>query len=125
MQLDSHFSSEHSQIFSRVLLNQDFKCKFTNRYDDLINTIFQTNYFNQISDELKNSISSAIPTHINLWASQGSGLNSFSQWSNAISSISSYNSARIATARLHINQSLNLQGQRTVQLMFILLILVK
>tara|TARA_B100001093_G_scaffold511223_1_gene578642 strand:+ start:134 stop:1990 length:1857 start_codon:yes stop_codon:yes gene_type:complete len=109
-------SSEHSQIFSRVLLNQDFKCKFTNRYDDLINTIFQTNHFNQISNELKNSISSAIPTHINLWASQGSGLNSVSQWSNAISSISSYNSARIATARLHINQSLNLQGQRTVQL---------
>ena len=109
-------SSEHSQLFSRVLLNQDFKCKFTNRYDDLINTIFQPNYFNQISDDLKNSISSAIPTHISLWASQGSGLNSFSQWSNAISSISSYNSARIATARLHINQSLNLQGQRTVQL---------
>jgi len=109
-------SSEHSQIFSRVLLNQDFKCKFTNRYDDLINTIFQTTHFNQISNELKNSISSAIPTHINLWSSQGSGLNSFSQWSNAISSISSYNSARIATARLHINQSLNLQGQRTVQL---------
>ncbi len=109
-------SSEHSQIFSKVLMNHDFKCKFTNRYDDLINTIFQPNYFNQISDELKNSISSAIPTHINLWASQGSGLNSFSQWSNAISSISSYNSARIATARSHINQSLNLQGQRTVQL---------
>ena len=109
-------SSDHSQLFSRVLLNQDFKCKFTNRYDDLINTIFQPNYFNQISDDLKNSISSAIPTHISLWASQGSGLNSFSQWSNAISSISSYNSARIATARLHINQSLNLQGQRTVQL---------
>ena len=109
-------SSEHSQIFSRVLLNQDFKCKFTNRYDDLINTIFQTTHFNQISNELKNSISSAIPTHINLWSSQGSGLNSFSQWNNAISSISSYNSARIATARLHINQSLNLQGQRTVQL---------
>ena len=83
---------------------------------NLINTIFQTTHFNQISNELKNSISSAIPTHINLWSSQGSGLNSFSQWSNAISSISSYNSARIATARLHINQSLNLQGQRTVQL---------
>ena len=66
-------SSEHSQIFSRVLLNQDFKCKFTNRYDDLINTIFQTTHFNQISNELKNSISSAIPTHINLWSSQGSG----------------------------------------------------
>jgi hypothetical protein len=109
-------SSEHSQIFSRTLLNQDFKCKFTNRYDDLINTIFQTNNFNQISNDLKNSISSAIPSHINLWASQGSGLNSVTQWSNAISSISSYNSARIATARLHLNQSLNLQGQRTVQL---------
>ena len=109
-------SSEHSQIFNRMLLNNEFKCQFANRYDDLINTIFQPSNFNQVSNELKNQISSAIPDHINLWANQGGGLNSFSQWSNAISSISSYNSARIATARLHINQSLNLQGQRTVQL---------
>jgi len=87
-----------------------------NRYDDLINTIFQPSNFNQVSNELKNQISSAIPDHINLWANQGSGLNSFSQWNNALANISSYNTARINTARIHLNQSLNLQGQKNIQL---------
>ena len=32
----------HAQIFNRALNNNDFKCQFTNRYDDLINTTFQT-----------------------------------------------------------------------------------
>ena len=109
-------SSEHSQIFNRILSNNDFKCQFANRYDDLINTIFQPSNFNQVSNELKNQISSAIPDHINLWAGQGGGLNSFSQWNNALFNISSYNTARINTARIHLNQSLNLQGQKNIQL---------
>ena len=109
-------SSEHSQIFNRILLNNEFKCQFANRYDDLINTIFQPNNFNQVSNELKNKISSAIPDHINLWANQGSGLNSFSQWNNALAGISNYNTARINTARIHLNQSLNLQGEKNIQL---------
>ena len=110
------FSSQHSQIFNRILLNNEFKCQFTNRYDDLINTIFQPSNFNQVSNELKNQISSAIPDHINLWANQGGGLNSFSQWNNTIANISNYNTARINTARIHLNQSLNLQGQKNIQL---------
>ena len=109
-------SSQHSQIFNRILLNNEFKCQFANRYDDLINTIFQPSYFNQVSNGLKNQISSAIPDHINLWANQGGGLNSFSQWNNALTNISNYNTARINTARLHLNQSLNLQGQKNIQL---------
>jgi hypothetical protein len=109
-------SSQHSQIFNRILLNNEFKCQFANRYDDLINTIFQPINFNQVSNGLKNQISSAIPDHINLWANQGGGLNSFSQWNNALTNISNYNTARINTARLHLNQSLNLQGQKNIQL---------
>ena len=109
-------SSQHSQIFNRILLNNEFKCQFANRYDDLINTIFQPSNFNQVSNGLKNQISSAIPDHINLWSSQGGGLNSFSQWNNALSNISNYNTARINTARIHLNQSLNLQGQKNIQL---------
>jgi hypothetical protein len=109
-------SSQHSQIFNRILLNNEFKCQFANRYDDLINTIFQPINFNQVSNGLKNQISSAIPDHINLWANQGGGLNSFSQWNNALTNISNYNTARINTARIHLNQSLNLQGQKNIQL---------
>lgn len=109
-------SSEHSQIFSRALINQEFKCQFTNRYNDLINTIFQPNHFNEIANNLKDRLSNAIPTHISAWAPNGSGLNSYSQWSNAISNICSYNNSRISTARTHLNQSLNLNGQKDIQL---------
>ena len=109
-------SSEHSQIFSRALINQEFKCQFTNRYNDLINTIFQPNHFNEVANNLKDRLSNAIPTHISAWAPNGSGLNSYSQWSNAISNICSYNNSRISTARTHLNQSLNLNGQKDIQL---------
>ena len=109
-------SSEHSQIFSRALINQEFKCQFTNRYNDLINTIFQPNHFNKVANNLKDRLSNAIPTHINTWAPNGGGLNSYAQWSNAISNICSYNNSRISTARSHLNQSLNLNGQKDIQL---------
>ena len=109
-------SSEHSQIFSRALINQEFKCQFTNRYNDLINTIFQPNHFNEVANNIKDRLSNAIPTHINTWAPNGGGLNSYAQWSNAISNICSYNNSRISTARSHLNQSLNLNGQKDIQL---------
>ena len=44
------------------------------------------------------------------------GPNSYSYWLNAVNGIKTYNSARIATARQHLNQSLSLQGQRAVDL---------
>ena len=44
------------------------------------------------------------------------GPNSYAYWLDAVNGIKSYNSARIATARQHLNQSLSLQGQRAVDL---------
>ena len=41
---------------------------------------------------------------------------SYTDWLNAVNGIKSYNSGRIATARQHLNQSLSLQGQHTVDL---------
>lgn len=105
----------HAQIFNRALNNDDFKCQFTNRYDDLINTTFQTSNFNSVSLELAESIEEAIPDHIARWSGQV-GPGSFNQWVNAINGISQYNTARITTARQHINQTLSLQGQRSVNL---------
>jgi len=105
----------HAQIFNRALNNNDFKCQFTNRYDDLINTTFQTSNFNAVSLELAESIEEAIPDHIARWSGQV-GPGSFNQWVNAINGISQYNTTRIATARQHINQTLSLQGQQSVNL---------
>ncbi|MEC8458024.1 MAG: CotH kinase family protein [Bacteroidota bacterium] len=108
-------TNAHSQIFNHALYNGEFKCRFTNRYNDLINTTFQTSNFNAVSLELKENMEDAIPDHINRWSSQV-GPNSLNQWENAINGISQYNSSRITTARQHINQTLSLQGQRLVNL---------
>lgn len=108
-------TNAHAQIFNHVLYNDEFKCRFTNRYNDLINTIFQTANFNAVSSKLKENIEDAIPDHINRWSGQV-GPNSINQWENSINGISQYNNSRITTARQHINQTLSLQGQRLVNL---------
>ena len=107
--------NEHASIFHRSLLNDEFKCQFTNRYDDLINTTFQSSNFNAITTNLKSQIQSAIPDHIARWGNQV-GPGSYSQWSNAINNIMQYNNGRISTARQHLNQTLSLQGEKQVNL---------
>lgn len=107
--------NDHSELFDHVLDNDDFMCRFTNRYDDLINTTFQSTNFDATTDELKAALAPAIPDHIANWSSQ-MGPYSFTSWSNAVNSIKSYNANRIATSRQHINQSFSLYGQRDVDL---------
>ena len=55
------YPNTHSEIFDHVLDNADFKCRFTNRYNDLINTTFQTGNFDAVTDELKTELAPAIP----------------------------------------------------------------
>ena len=105
----------HAAIFNRALNNNAFKCRFTNRYDDLINTTFQPNNVNIIVNELKASIQLAIPDHIATWNNQ-MGPYSYTGWEYDVNDIKLYNSARISTARQHINESLSLQGQKQVSL---------
>ena len=109
------YPNQHSQIFDHILDNADFRCRFVNRYDDLINTTFQTDHFNEVTDELKSELAPAIPDHIANWSSQ-MGPYSYTYWLNEVNGIKIYNSSRIATARQHLNQSLSLQGQHTVDL---------
>ena len=107
--------NEHASIFHRSLLNNEFKCQFTNRYNDLINTTFQSSNFNAVTNNLKSQLQNAIPDHIARWSSQV-GPGSYTQWSNSIDNIIQYNNSRISTARQHLNQSLSLQGEKQVNL---------
>ncbi|MGA0303608.1 MAG: CotH kinase family protein, partial [Schleiferiaceae bacterium] len=109
------YPNQHSQIFNHALNNADFRCRFVNRYDDLINTTFQTDVFNAVVDELKTELAPAIPDHIAQWSNQ-MGPYSYTYWLNSVNGLKTYNSTRIPTARQHINQSFNLQGQKLVEL---------
>ncbi len=109
------YPNQHSQIFNHALNNADFRCRFVNRYDDLINTTFQTDVFDAVVDELKTELAPAIPDHIAQWSNQ-MGPYSYTYWLNSVNGLKTYNSTRIPTARQHINQSFNLQGQKLVEL---------
>jgi len=109
------YPNQHSQIFNHALNNADFRCQFVNRYDDLINTTFQTDVFDAVVDELKTELAPAIPDHIAQWSNQ-MGPYSYTYWLNSVNGLKTYNSTRIPTARQHINQSFNLQGQKLVEL---------
>ncbi len=109
------YPNQHSQLFNHVLGNQEFKCQFTNRYNDLINTTFQSANFNAVTDELKATLGPAIPDHVSTWSNQ-MGPYSYSYWLNSVNGLKSYNSARITTARQHLNQSLSLNGAKEVSL---------
>lgn len=108
-------TNQHSMLFKKILENNDFKCQFTNRYNDLINTTFQQNNFNKKIIELKNEIQNAIPDHIDRWSDQVTPLDYY-EWYNSINSIVNFNELRINTAREHLNQSLSLQGEKEVTL---------
>ena len=109
------YPNQHSQLFNHLLNNPEFKCTFTNRYNDLINTTFQSAYFNATADELKAKLGPAIPDHVATWSSQ-MGPYSYSYWLNSVNALKTYNTARIATARQHLNQSLSLNGPKEVSL---------
>jgi len=68
-----------------------------------------------VVDELKTELAPAIPDHIAQWSSQ-MGPYSYTYWLNSVNGLKTYNSTRIPTARQHINQSFNLQGQKLVEL---------
>ena len=75
-------SNDHASIFDHTLDNPQFKCHFANRYDDLINTTFQSDNFNAVSNELKESIEDAVPlTHQQLEGGVGTP-NSSGRWSD-------------------------------------------
>ena len=109
--------NSHSQIFNKVLENPQFKCQFTNRYSDLVNTIFQPNNVTYEASKIKNQLYNGMQDHIDRWLNSGSQtISSISNWENAINSFVQYNSSRLTTAMNHLSQSLGLNGKRTVQL---------
>jgi hypothetical protein len=101
------YPSVHSELFNRVLNNEDFRFRFINRYADLVNTTFQPSIFNSVISSMMDEIESAMPAHIERWNSPESNL----QWLNAINNLTSHNANRVGTARTHINESFGLLGQ--------------
>ena len=95
-------SSYHSEIFNRVMFNNQFKCKFANRYADLVNTVFDSTYFANELHNIKDKVQGAIPSQVNRWGQPSS----FSSWESYINNIISRNSKRSAYALDHVSHNL-------------------
>ncbi len=94
----------HSDLFDRMLDNTEFRLRFINRYADLVNTLFQTNSFNDQVTEAMDAITSSMPYHIYRWNSPGSLTN----WLNALNTLTQHNTNRIGTSRNHLMSSFGL-----------------
>ncbi|MEM7162766.1 MAG: CotH kinase family protein [Bacteroidota bacterium] len=106
------YPSMHSQIFDKLLDNNEFRCKFAQRSADLMNTSFQpTNISNQL-DLMKAEMNDAMFDHINRWQAPAS----MGTWLGSISNIENYAEQRLGPARNQLSTSLNLGEQFTVDL---------
>ncbi len=106
------FPNAHSLVFNHVLENNQFKCEFANRSADLINTTFEPNNLFETTEVIKSDIENAMQDHIDYWNAPGS----IDAWNESINSILNYNFQRINTARNHLQQSLDLNGQFSINL---------
>jgi len=109
--------SKLSKLLEKCMKNPEFKCRFGNRYTDLINTIFHPDYFDKVLDSLKIEIEDAMPKHINKWKRPflntfigdfSNSLDSIEDWKYYIDDIKDYNISRRSFAINHLENYFNL-----------------
>lgn len=113
------YINNHSQIFNHTLQNQKFKCQFSNRYADLINTTLSYENAEEKANIIKNDMYNAMPRHIERWENSNNmngTISSMPAWENSINNILSYYSNRVNTARYFLDNTLNLEGMVDVSL---------
>jgi len=113
------YINQHSQIFNKVLQNDKFRCQFTNRYADLINTSLSFESAQEKTDIIKNDMQDAMPRHIERWQNSGNlngTISSMPAWENSINNILNYYGERVSTAQSFLNYTLYLDGMNDISL---------
>ena len=98
------YPSMHSELFNRILMNDEFKCRFVIRYADLVNTIFHPEKFSTKIQELKDKLMFVMPKQINKWGRP----ESISVWENKINILSEFNEVRVPYALTHVSESFDI-----------------
>jgi hypothetical protein len=113
------YINQHSQIFNKILQNDEFRCQFTNRYADLINTSLSFESAQEKTDIIKNDMQDAMPRHIERWQNSGNlngTISSMPAWENSINNILNYYGERVSTAQSFLNYTLYLDGMNDISL---------
>jgi hypothetical protein len=113
------YVNQHSQIFNKVLQNEEFRCQFTNRYADLINTSLSLESAQDKTEIIKNDMQDAMPRHIERWQNSGNlngTISSIPAWENSINNILEYYGERVSTAQSFLDYTLYLEGMNDISL---------
>lgn len=106
-----YYPNAFSQIFDKTLYNIELRNYFVNRFADLINTIYKSEYMEPIIYAMRDSIATEIDHQVEVWGSPTIGTVDY-----YVDYVLDYNVTRRNTARSHINTSFSLSGQRTITL---------
>ena len=105
------YPNAFSQIFDRVVDNIELRNYFVNRFADLINTIYKSEYMDPIMYSMRDSIATEIDHQVEVWGAPTIGTVDY-----YVDYVLDYNVTRRSTARTHINTSFSLAGQRSITL---------
>jgi len=67
------YNNKHAKIFKSLIRNTEFRNHFINRYADLVNTIFRSEYLKNHIEEVKSVIEPEMPMHFNRWGNTMQG----------------------------------------------------
>lgn len=99
-------------LLRSLLVNNDFRANFANRFADLLNSSFHPDYVTAHLDSISAIYRPFMDEHTRRWNEPAS----LSVWENEITRIRSFGQQREQAIRNHLNNELNLGGLRAVTL---------
>lgn len=99
---ERQWGGENNIIIRNLLLNQEFRNRFINRFCDLLNSYYNPDYVLHIADSIKRIIAPEIQKQINRWGGN------ITDWSDGCDSLEEYIIARPSFVWDHIKDKFNL-----------------
>ena len=95
-----------NHIFKGLLTNENYKNYFINRFSDLLNTSYKSDYVNNLITSLQNIIRPEMPKHIERW----NLITSLEDWELEVDKLKNFANQRPSIQKQHITEFFNLEG---------------
>ena len=101
---------ESTYLLRQLNRNPEFKNLFINAFADVFNTLWRTETFYPVIDEMKNAIASEIQAHMTRWGGN------YSNWNSTVLALYSYANQRPAIVRGYVQDYYELTGTYSLKL---------
>ncbi|MFC0878451.1 CotH kinase family protein [Saccharicrinis sp. FJH2] len=91
-------------LLRRMNTNEDFQHVFINAFADVINTLWQSDYYLPIFNKMKSAISSEIPAHMLRWNGDSNG------WSSRVDGLKNFSSQRPNVVKNFVRNYYDIDG---------------